>query len=108
MYYLLVAAAVALTGPGDAPELTRIDVQEATFERLSEDDVRRVQYNVRKWETEMDAEAAVFLRRFESLEACKSVRAKIRIAMRDAGKSNAIRSNCYREQPGGDQRVAND
>jgi hypothetical protein len=107
MYYLLVAAAVALTGPGNAPELTRIEVNESSFERLSEEDVRRVRYNVRKWENDMNAETVVFLRKFETLEACKSVRASIRIAMRDAGKSDALRSNCYQETPA-DQRLAND
>lgn len=107
MYYLLIAAAVSLTGPGTAPELTRVDIQQDAFERLSEEDIKRVRYNVRKWENEMNAETVVFMRKFDSLEACKSVRASIRIAMRDAGKREALRSNCYQETPA-DQRLAND
>jgi hypothetical protein len=109
MYYLLVAAAVALTGPGTGPDLARVDMQASELERLSDDDIRRVRYNVRKWENVMNAETVVFFKRFESLETCKSARASIRIAMRDAGKNQSFRSNCFRETPGtGNQRVAND
>lgn len=109
MYYLLIAAAAALAGPGTGPELIRIDVQQAEMEKLSDEDIRRVRYNVRQWEHELNTEAVVFLRRFESLDACKRARAAIRIAMRDAGRTGDIRSNCYREKPGdGNQRVAKD
>lgn len=104
MYYLLVAAAVALTGPVQENDLTKLNVSGIQAEQFSSEDAQRIRYNVRKWEQEMDADTVVFVNTYETLDACKAQRAKIRVAMRDSGLSNALRSNCYKVQKDSDKQ----
>lgn len=109
MYYLLIAAAVAITGPVQDNDLTRLNVNNIEAERFSKEDAQRIRYNIRKWEQEMDADTVVFVNIYETLDACKAQRAKIRVAMRDSGLSSALRSNCYKVQKDSDkQELASD
>ncbi|WP_416896961.1 MAG: hypothetical protein ACMVY4_15800 [Minwuia sp.] len=95
MYYLLVAAAVSVTAPTADHGLITIEDNVKPAQGLSAYDLQRINYNVRNWEAELGSEATVHFGTFDDLEACKAARADLRIAMREAGTYEQMRSNCY-------------
>lgn len=95
MYYLLVAAAVGVTAPASDHGLTTIVDNAKPSSEITAYDAQRINYNVRNWEAELNADATVHFGAYDSLEACKAARADLRTAMRDAGLEDQIRSNCY-------------
>lgn len=95
MYYLLVAAAVAVSTPAADHGLTTVTDNAKPASELTAFDAQRINYNVRTWEAEMNSDATVHFGAYDSLEACKSARAELRIAMREAGTYEQMRSNCF-------------
>ncbi|WP_417513573.1 hypothetical protein [Minwuia sp.] len=95
MYYLLVAAAVGIGTPASDHGLETIKDNVKPASELTTYDMQRINYNVRNWEAEMQAEATVHFGAYDSLEACKAARAELRIAMREAGNYEQMRSNCF-------------
>ena len=95
MYYLLVAAAVSVSAPAADTGLVTIEDNIKPVDGLSAYDQQRINYNVRNWEAELSSDVTVHFGTFDSLEACKAARAELRIAMRDAGTDEQMRSNCY-------------
>lgn len=95
MYYLLVAAAVSISAPTADHNLTEVTDTVKPAPELTAFDAQRINYNVRNWEAELGSDANVHFGTYDSLEACKAARADLRIAMREAGTYEQMRSNCY-------------
>lgn len=100
MYYLLIAAAMGVGVPAEESALIQVTENVVPNEALTAYDQQRINYNVRNWEAELGGQAIVHFGTYDDLEACKAARAEIRLALRDADKADAIRSNCFesREQ----------
>jgi len=95
MYYLLIAAAAGLSVPADNSPITTIDVTSQIASELTAYDTRRIQYKVRTWESELKRDVQIYFGTFDSLEACKAVRADIRASLTSVGEEQATRSGCF-------------
>ncbi len=100
MFYLIVAATAGVATPAADHGLTTIQNNEVPAQALTAYDMRRINYNIRNWEAELQSDANVHFGTYEGLEACKAARAELRIALREAGLNDQVRSNCFesREQ----------
>lgn len=95
MYYLLIVAAMGVGVPTDDAALVQIKDNTTPNDALTAYDQQRISYNVRNWEAELKSKVSVHFGAYDDLEACKAARAEIRLALRDADKADAIRSNCF-------------
>lgn len=100
MYYLLIAAATGLSIPADNAPITKVDVTSAPDSALTAYDTRRIQYKARNWSAELKSDVEVYFGTFDSLEACKAVRAEIRTELDAAGKEADKRSGCFESKDG--------
>ena len=100
MYYLLVAVAAGISAPAADHGLTTVQANEVPAQSLTAYDMRRINYNVRTWEGELQTDATVHFGSYDGLEVCKTARAELRAAMAEAGLEAQLRSNCFesREQ----------
>ena len=95
MYYLIVAAAVAVSTPAADHGLKVVETAAKPAPELTAYDAQRINYNVRNWEAELNSDTTVHFGAYDSLEACKAARAELRVAMREAGTDEQMRSNCF-------------
>ncbi|MDF1736799.1 MAG: hypothetical protein P1U37_16020 [Minwuia sp.] len=95
MYYLLIAAATGLGIPADNAPISKVDVFTAPSSELTAYDTRRIQYKARNWEAELKSDVDVYFGTFDSMEACKAVRAQIRTDLADRGLEEDKRSGCF-------------
>ncbi|MDF1730095.1 MULTISPECIES: hypothetical protein [unclassified Minwuia] len=95
MYYLLIAAAAGLSIPADNAPISKVDVFTAPSSELTAYDTRRIQYKARNWEAELKSDVDVYFGTFDSMEACKAVRAQIRTELSDKGLEEDKRSGCF-------------
>ncbi len=100
MYYLLIAAAAGLSIPADDAPISKVDVSVAPDSTLTAYDTRRIQYKARNWSAELKSDVEVYFGTFDSLEACKAVRAEIRTELNAEGKEEAKRSGCFESKEG--------
>jgi len=100
MYYLLIAAAAGLSIPADNATISKVDVATAPSSELTAYDTRRIQYKARNWESELKSHVDVYFGAFDSLEACKAVRANIRTELSDMGLEEDKRSGCFQSKEG--------
>lgn len=95
MYYLLAVVAASVSLPVDGEKLNQVAADGLPAAELTAYDERRIDYNVRQWEGELNEEAQVHIGIFETLEECKSFRGSLRIALREADVADRIHSNCF-------------
>ena len=95
MYYLLIAATAGIAIPADNAPISKVDVFTAPSSELTAYDTRRIQYKARNWGAELDGNVDIYFGTFDSMQACKEVRAMIRTELSDRGVEEDKRSGCF-------------
>ncbi|PJK28191.1 hypothetical protein [Minwuia thermotolerans] len=108
MYYLLIAVAATVVLPTTGEKLETVTSDGLPHAVLTDYDERRIAYKAREWSDDLGEETRLHVGVFDNLESCKSYRADLRLALRDAKLADRIRSNCFESRPEVETRTAGD
>lgn len=106
MYYLLVAVAAAVALPSGGEKLEPVAQAGLPHAQLTDYDARRIDYKARQWREDLNEETRLHVGLYDSLEACKSARADLRLELRDSDIADRMRSNCFESRTDAETRTA--